>query len=121
MASPNQIGDNTLSVDFTVPSESITLPESFYDLSESLERYSQSPTIDLPDPRYQFVMSDVHSEADHDEGTSSAFTPEQLACIQELIQAHAAQSSTASGSSLPTTTTTSASAGNLGKSSIHQS
>ena len=87
MASPNQIRDNTHSVEFTVPSESIIPPESFYDLSESLERYSQSPDIDLPDPRHQLVISDSHSESDHDKATSSAFTPEQLVCIQQLIQA----------------------------------
>ena len=121
MASPNQIGDNTHSVKVTVPSESITLPESFYDLSESLERYSQSPDINLQDPRYQLVMLDSHSESDHGEATS-ACTPER---IQQLIQAHATQSSMASGPSLPTSTTTTsaspASPGNLGKSIKHPS
>ena len=66
----------------------ITLPESFYNLSKSLECYYQSPDIDLPDPRYQLVISDSHSESDHDEATSSSFTPEQLVCIQQLIPAH---------------------------------
>ena len=42
--------------------------------SLTLERYSQSPAIDLPDPQYQLVMSDLHSEADHDKATSSALT-----------------------------------------------
>lgn len=42
--------------------------------SLTLGRYSQSPAIDLPDPQYQLVMSDLHSEADHDEATSSAST-----------------------------------------------